>query len=185
MLVVLIFIFVSGSPTFYPAAAWGLPYDRKEFPHWSDLDRDGLNTRQELLLKRRHGKVWVCPYTGFTSSDPDDFEVDHIVSLKQAWDLGAEHWTKKERENFANDEDNLELVKSQVNSAKRSLWLSEWLPLNLAYFPVLVSKYNLVCNRYMLGCPDPDPSGLAEIIRMLNGLRYPDAARAFYPSVQY
>lgn len=90
-------------------------YERFYFPHWSDLNYDGLNTRQEFLQKTGYtlvsgARLWICPYTGYASSNPREFQLDHVVSLSRAWECGAFMWSTEKRERFANDPDNLLLV---------------------------------------------------------------------------
>ena len=63
---------------------------------WSDDDRDGEDTRQEVLIaeswvpvaKDSKGKVdkglWVGPYAGFVTRDSEDLDIDHMVPLCEA-----------------------------------------------------------------------------------------------------
>ena len=56
-------------------------YDRELFPHWSDADLDGCNTRYEVLLEQAvtppavsgschlTGGAWLSPYDGVTLHD--------------------------------------------------------------------------------------------------------------------
>ena len=46
---------------------------------------------------------WVGPYDGVTTSDPAAVDVDHVVSLKEAWDSGAWSWSASQLSAFAND----------------------------------------------------------------------------------
>ena len=70
-------------------------YNRKDWPHWIDEDNDGQNTRAEVLIessqvpvkfKRNRGcsvshGLWTDPYTGMTSTQESDLDIDHIVPL--------------------------------------------------------------------------------------------------------
>ena len=76
-------------------------YDRDLFPHWSDADGDGCDTRDEVLIRDAGGSAEVGGNCGVTSgawySVYDDIwldqatqlDVDHVVALKEAWDSGA------------------------------------------------------------------------------------------------
>ena len=71
-------------------------YDRNDYPHWIDVDGDGQNTREEVLIRDSQipvtfdseGKVdaglWVCPYTGRVSTNPSKLDVDHLVALGES-----------------------------------------------------------------------------------------------------
>lgn len=147
-------------------------YSRDKFKHWSDLDGDGLDTREELLVSQAVSPgVWVCPYTGLVINDPKKLAADHIVSLKTAWECGAKDWTDEQREQFANDEENLILVLSSANSSKSDKTPSEWLPLNMAYWPKFVDNTDYICAKYKLSCPASDPRGMVEKVRNLKGLQ--------------
>lgn len=67
-------------------------YDREDYPHWIDLDNDGQNTREKVLIRDSHipvtfwqdGKVeaglWVCPYTGRVTRRPKDLDVVSVYA---------------------------------------------------------------------------------------------------------
>ena len=70
-------------------------YDRDEWRHWIDEDRDCQDTRQEVLIEESSSPVeyedsdqcrvaegeWDGPYTGEQFTDPSDLDVDHMVPL--------------------------------------------------------------------------------------------------------
>ena len=90
-------------------------YDRKLFKHWSDLDKDGCDTRREVLIEESRtpvtvgsgcsitGGSWYSAFDGTETIDPSKFDVDHMVPLKEAWDSGAWEWDPEQRQAFAND----------------------------------------------------------------------------------
>ena len=73
-------------------------YDRGEWSHWIDEDRDCQNARQEVLIDESTIPVefqssdrcrvasgrWVGPYTGQTVNIPGDLDIDHMVPLENA-----------------------------------------------------------------------------------------------------
>lgn len=116
-------------------------YDRDLFAHWSDLDGDGCDTREEVLMdERTRGEVagcrvvggrWVSIYDGKKTTNSSSFDIDHFVPLKEAWRSGAWRWTPKVREQFANDlgyAGSLVAVSASSNRSKSDRDPSQWLP---------------------------------------------------------
>lgn len=138
-------------------------YKRSAFNHWIDKDGDCLNERHELLEKLSTGPVhysgdncrvvrgrWNDPYTGKIFFDSSDVDVDHIVSLKRAWDAGASSWSDEKRECFANDPVNLFVVDDATNQSKGAKSVLKWLPPNKAFHCAYVTRYLRVLIRYDL-----------------------------------
>lgn len=59
--------------------------------------------------------------------------IDHIVSLSDAWQKGAQKLTAKERRNFANDPRNLVATMDSLNSQKGDGDAATWLPPSKSY----------------------------------------------------
>lgn len=73
----------------------------------------------------------VDPYTGKTlaiSPGAEPVEIDHILPLSAAWDLGAHAWSFEQRRSFANDPRNLVLTSRKANQQKSDLLPATWLP---------------------------------------------------------
>jgi len=116
-------------------------YNRELFRHWSDLDSDGCDTREEVLIDEKvagtvvgckvvNGK-WVSQYDGVTTINSSNFDIDHFVPLKEAWDSGAWRWDSSTRERFANDQGyalSLIAVSASSNRSKSDRDPSDWLP---------------------------------------------------------
>lgn len=120
-----------------------LSYSRAFFKHWIDEDRNGCDTRKEVLIaealvKPKVGKkcalvggVWRSPYDGTFVKDASKLDVDHLVPLKEAWRSGAWAWTPEQRQDFANDlQDSRALVAVTLNSnrSKSDKDISDWVP---------------------------------------------------------
>ena len=119
-------------------------YDRGMFPGWADADRDGCDTRAEVLRRESRSPVraaavrctivagdWLSVYDGLVIDDPSRLEIDHVVSLKEAWDSGAWAWTSDKRAAYANDLSDartLRAVSVASNRAKGEKDPSNWLP---------------------------------------------------------
>ena len=110
------------------------PYDRSEFPHWDDEDGDGMNTRLEILSVEKVGNVgWYSRwdgewYAGEGGLSAPRFDIDHIVSLKEAWQSGADEWSASDKDTFADDVLNLTAVTASSNRSKGAKDATEWLP---------------------------------------------------------
>ena len=120
-------------------------YSRAQFKHWVDADRNGCNTRNEILLAEAvvapevtgrckitagTGRWWSW-YDEVTLTTKDDVDIDHMVPLAEAWDSGAWAWTAKEREEYANDlgdERSLLAVHDSSNQSKSDKDPAEWMP---------------------------------------------------------
>ena len=119
-------------------------YKRSLFVHWSDLDGNGCDTREEVLKRDSISKPqvdsyrcfvvagdWFSKYDGKNLSDRSDVDVDHVVALKEAWDSGAWAWSMSQRQAFANDltdRRTLIAVTDRVNASKSDKDPSNWMP---------------------------------------------------------
>ncbi len=119
-------------------------YKRSLFVHWSDLDGNGCDTREEVLKRDSISKPqvdpyrcyvvagdWYSKYDGKTLSDRSDVDIDHVVALKEAWDSGAWAWSISHRQAFANDltdRRTLIAVTDRVNASKSDKDPSNWMP---------------------------------------------------------
>ncbi len=110
-------------------------YDRSLFEHWIDDDGDGCRTRCEVLERERRthlpglpGGGWLSAYDGYSTPDPAELEVDHVVALAEAWDSGAATWDADRRRAFANDLDALTAVTAATNRSKGDRDPADWQP---------------------------------------------------------
>ena len=118
-------------------------YERTKFKHWTDADRDGCNTRAEVLKAEAvtaplqgpncllTGGSWYSPYDDRYLDSAGKLDVDHLVPLAEAWDSGASAWTAKEREDYANDlgdARDLIAMSAASNRSKADKDPGEWLP---------------------------------------------------------
>ena len=118
-------------------------YDRSYFPHWADINGDGCDTRQAVLISESRVKVdreanctvnsgrWRSIYDGRVWTRPGDVDIDHVVALSEAWASGARHWSRELRRQYANDlrfRNSLMAVTDNVNQSKGGQDPAEWLP---------------------------------------------------------
>ncbi|TVY25486.1 putative secreted protein, partial [Lachnellula hyalina] len=115
-------------------------YSRALFPHWITISGT-CNTREEVLKRDGTSVVtssacastsgsWLSPYDGATWTAASDLDIDHLVPLSNAWKSGASSWTTPQRQAFANDLTNPQLlaVTDNVNEAKSDSGPEDWKP---------------------------------------------------------
>ena len=117
-------------------------YDRSEWAHWHTKSWSGCSTRQEVLVQTMIGEErsasgdpcianeawWYSVYDDTWTSNPSEFDIDHIVSLAEAHDSGASNWEADRKERFANDVTNLVAVSASSNRSKSDRDAAEWRP---------------------------------------------------------
>ena len=123
-------------------------YDRDLFADWYDADRNGCNTRKEVLIAESldpvqigarcaiSGGRWFSIYDNVETTDSSSFDIDHMVPLSEAWDSGAWNWNADQRKHFANDLDQpffLIAVTASSNRSKSDRDPAEWMPPNSGY----------------------------------------------------
>jgi hypothetical protein len=138
-------------------------YNRKHWHHWIDQDRDCQNTRQEILIERSEKPVtlnkkgctvqrgkWRDFYFDELLTDSRSIDVDHLVPLKHAHDIGGENWSREKKKQFANDPENLVLTNKIYNRKKGAKTIAEWLPVDPAYACRYTKQWVLVKKKYEL-----------------------------------
>ena len=120
-----------------------LGYMRTLFKHWIDADKDGCNTRYEVLIAEAiikpiigkgcylSGGKWRSPYDAKVFTNPTGLDIDHMVPLAEAWRSGAWAWTAAQRMAYANDLDDprtLVAVTASLNRSKGDKDVAQWLP---------------------------------------------------------
>ncbi|MFN8369060.1 MAG: HNH endonuclease family protein [Bacteriovoracaceae bacterium] len=96
---------------------------------------------------------WHDPYSRQVFTHASDLDIDHIVTLKSSYYMGAQYWTPNEREAFANDPDNLIPVWKKLNREKGAKGPDEWLPPNLEFQCEYLKKWIAIRNKYKLHQP--------------------------------
>lgn len=126
---------------------FGKGYNREDWGNWIDEDKDGLNTRDEVLAEESlikpvisnnkviYGK-WFDKYTGKYFTNPRDLDIDHLVPLKNAHISGASNWSKRKKNryyNYLKYDNHLIAVSKSANRNKSDKSPVEWLPPNEEY----------------------------------------------------
>lgn len=166
-----------------PARIRGHDYRRAAFGDaWDDGNdapggHNGCDTRNDILNRDLVDKTYVaikrCPQAVATGTLHDPYtdlpvafmrgnqigaavQIDHIVPLALAWDLGARSWTDALRLRFANDPANLIAVEGQANQDKSDAEPARWMPPNHAFWCQYAVQFAAVLRGY--GLPVDMPS---------------------------
>jgi hypothetical protein len=166
-----------------PVRIHGHDYRRAAFgDSWTDDNtapggHNGCDTRNDILDRDLVDKTYVatkrCPAAVATGTLYDPYtndvihftrgnqvgaavQIDHIVPLALAWDLGARDWTDELRTRFANDPANLIAVQGQANQDKGDEQPADWMPPNHAFWCQYAVQFAAVLRGY--GLPVDAPS---------------------------
>jgi len=154
---------------------------------WSDyvdveLGHNGCNTRNDVL-RRDLADLTVRPGTCFAQSgtlhDPyrgetiafvrgpatsDGVQIDHVVSLADAWYKGAREWDDSHRRDFANDPRNLLAGSAKANFDKAFRDANAWLPPNQAFRCEFVARQVSVKAAYRLWVSANEKRAMAAVL---------------------
>jgi hypothetical protein len=149
-------------------------YNRSFFKHWIDANKNGCDTRAEVLIAeavvkpkmdkkcKLTGGKWVSVYDGKTLTDASKLDVDHLVPLAEAWRSGAWAWTAKQRQDYANDLSDsraLIAVTLTTNRSKSDKDIGEWVPkLDTCTY---IKNWVAIKIRYSLTYDDKEAAALA------------------------
>ena len=173
-----------------PVRGWDRTSDfqRSQFGQaWSDdvnveFGHNGCNTRDDILRRDLKDLV-VRPFTCFAQSgtliDPytatvipfvrgpessNAIEIDHVVSLADAWYKGARAWDPQRRLDFANDPRNLLAVSPKANFDKAFRDAASWLPPNEAFRCDFVARQIDVKTAYGLWLSAKEKKALTDVL---------------------
>ena len=173
-----------------PVKVWDRREDfqRSRFgPAWSDdvdveYGHNGCNTRDDILRSdltdpviRRdtcyvESGVLHDPYTGDTIAfvrgpqTSDGVQIDHVVSLADAWYKGARQWDDQRRLDFANDPRNLLAVSPKANFDKAFRDAAGWLPPDSGFRCDFAARQVEVKTRYGLWVSAREKRALGQVL---------------------
>lgn len=157
-------------------------YTREEFySGWPNVE--GCSLRQRII-KREMGTSAVLadddctvisgefdePYTGshlvfYQKSDfSSGVQIDHVVALSDAWQKGAQYFSKDVRYQIATDPLNLLAVNSKANQGKSDGDAATWLPPNKAFRCQYVARQVSVKYKYQLWVTQAEHDAIASIL---------------------
>ena len=161
-------------------------YTRAQFGQaWSDVDRNGCDTRNDILKRDLTAEIFkdnthdcvvlsgtlIDPYSGETINfvrgniTSMEVQIDHVVALSNAWQTGAFKLTIKDRTALANDPLNLLAVKGRLNSQKGDGDAATWLPPLKSYRCDYVLRQIAVKIKYKLWFTPPEKEAMVRILK--------------------
>ena len=157
-------------------------YSRERFPHWSkasdfgwDPPQASCDAREAALIRDGEGvevgsgcKVtsgtWLDPYTERTYSDPQEIDIDYVVTLAEAWRSGASSWDDGRRERYANDPNVLLSVEDNANQAKGDKGPEAWKPPNKEEWCDYATRWISIKSKYDLGVDEQEKAALEQML---------------------
>ncbi|WP_433177355.1 HNH endonuclease family protein [Actinoallomurus sp. CA-150999] len=147
-------------------------YSRAKFPHWITqhgtcdtrevvLQRDGRGVTTDAQCRAISG-TWVSDYDGKTFTSASQLDIDHVVPLANAWRSGADTWTTPQRQRFANDLTNPQLiaVSASSNRAKGDQSPDQWKPPLTSYWCTYARMWTHIKHLYALNVTQPEETSL-------------------------
>jgi hypothetical protein len=177
-------------------------YSRDHFgPRWADVDRNGCDTRNDILQRDLTGIVFKpgtrdCVVLSGTLAEPYapkkvDFlrgqdtstavQIDHVVALSDAWQKGAQQWDVGKRTAFANDPLNLLAVDGPLNMAKGDGDAATWLPPNKQYRCPYVARQVAVKAKYGAWVTQAEQAAIAKVLSACPNEPLPAASAVAVP----
>ena len=169
-------------------------YERSQFgPAWSDVDRNGCDTRNDILYRDLTSKTFKfgtqnCvvltgvlsdPYSGEKISfvrgvgSSMDVQIDHVVALSNAWQTGAFKLDYDKRIALANDPMNLLAVKGRLNSQKGDGDAATWLPPRKDIRCAYVAQQIVVKAKYKLWVTSAEKAAMVALLDRCPGFKAP------------
>ena len=155
-------------------------YDRGDWSHWRDADRDCQNARQEALIAESLAAVvyesgdrcrvetgeWFGAYTGESFTDPSELDIDHMVPLANAHKSGGWAWSKERKRDYANDlsyPNHLIAVNASANRQKGSKGPEDWKP-RAEYWCQYAIDWIAIKNRWGLTATSGEADALRDML---------------------
>ncbi len=169
-------------------------FERSQFgPTWSDVDRNGCDTRNDILYRDLTSKTFKSgtqncvvltgilsdPYSGEKISfvrgvgSSMDVQIDHVVALSNAWQTGAFKLSYDKRLALANDPMNLLAVKGRLNSQKGDGDAATWLPPRKDIRCAYVAQQIVVKAKYQLWVTSAEKAAMVALLAKCPGFKAP------------
>ncbi|MDN5875721.1 MAG: DUF1524 domain-containing protein [Brevibacterium sp.] len=156
-------------------------YDADLFTWRSDADRNGCDTRNDVLRRDLRditlkagtkGCVVIAgdlsdEYKGETYAfdrDPNNIDIDHIIARSNAWQTGAAKFDEDTLREFGNDPLNLLAVSSSLNRQKGDGDAATWLPPAKSYRCDYVSRQIAIKHKYELWVVKAEKSAMQRVL---------------------
>jgi hypothetical protein len=172
-------------------------YSREQFDDgWASAD--GCDTRDRILTRDLTDKAYLddCrvesgklddPYTAarvtYQRGGASEVDIDHVVALGDAWQKGAQQWSRKRRVHFANDPLNLLAVDASANRRKGDGDAATWLPANKRFRCDYVARQVAVKTEYHAWVTPAEHDAIARVLATCPAQRLPKGGRVRVPLV--
>ena len=160
-------------------------YNRSSLPtNWRDLDGNGCNTRYDILVSnfRKYARYnnETCDIKSGTIFDyyngkllkydteidsGGGIQIDHIVSIGNAWVSGGYKWAENEWITYINDESVLIPTASSTNRDKSDKDITEWQPANTDFLCAYVAKQTEIKKKYSLTITPQEKTKFQEVLK--------------------
>lgn len=167
-------------------------FERDRFgPAWLDADRNGCDTRNDMLNRDlidkqvRAGTAGCVvergrlndPFTGSAITHVRGHgalvDVDHVVALGNSWSSGSWRWKIAKRAAFANDALNLLAVDAGANRAKADGDAATWLPPSKSFRCSYVARQVAVKKKYALNVTPAEKQAMLRVLNTCPAQRLP------------
>ena len=160
----------------------GIPeYDRGDWKHWADYDKDCQNIRHEVLIAESLVPVefktgnecqvqagrWFGAFAGRHLENAGYMDVDHMVPLQNAHLSGGWEWASAKKEEYANylkDPDHLIAVSSRANRSKGARGPEDWKPSDETYWCRYATDWTEIKAEWDLTMTQPEAEAVAEML---------------------
>ena len=158
-------------------------YDREEQfgSAWIDVNNNGCDTRNDILRRDLDDTVidsrcrvlsgtLLEPVTGdlieFVRGQQTSalVQIDHVVSLSNAWQTGAQRLTQAQRVALANDPLNLMAMSGSLNQQKGDSDAASWLPPRFEFWCEYVARQVGVKSHYSLWVTQAERDQMARVL---------------------
>ncbi len=155
-------------------------YSREAFgPGWLDANRNGCDERNDTLTRDLQDRTekncrvltgtLLDPYTAreisYAYGDGTLIDIDHVVSLGNAWVSGAAAWPIRRRAALATDPLNLLAVDASANRQKGDGDAATWLPPHKAFRCSYVARQVAVKAKFGLSVTAAERDAITRVLR--------------------
>ena len=156
-------------------------YSREQFGKGWAKDSSGCDTRNRILKRDLINVVENSdckilsgtlkdPYTGkeinfSRKQNASAVQIDHIVALSDAWQKGAQQFSKEKRIEFANDPLNLLASDGPANQQKGDSDAASWLPSNKDFRCEYISRQVSIKKKYSIWVTASEKSAMQNILQ--------------------
>ena len=148
---------------------------------WIDVNNNGCDTRNDILRRDLDDTVidsrcrvlsgfLLEPITGntieFVRGEQTSalVQIDHVVSLSNAWQTGAQGLSQQQRVALANDPLNLMAISGSLNQQKGDSDAASWLPPRFEFWCEYVARQVGVKSHYSLWVTQAERDQMARVL---------------------